>query len=75
MKILTLDEAKKNPLECEEFQLKNWINTLSEYIKKDTAMKIKKGALSGQNICPSCKELMALGVKNYCDKCGQRIIE
>jgi len=75
MKTLKLNEAKENPLECEEFQLKNWLNCLSEYIQKDTAIKVEKISLSGQAICPSCQELMALGVKNYCDKCGQRIIE
>jgi len=49
MKIIKLDEAKENPLECEEFQLKNWLRTLSEYFKKDTPMKIKKVVLSGKN--------------------------
>lgn len=70
---MTLQQAKGNPLECEEFQLKNWLAQLDEYIKRDTEIKIVKLALNGQCECPACGELMAIGAKNFCDVCGQKI--
>jgi len=73
MELITLEEAIKKPMECEEFQLKNWLNMLSEYIKRDTPMKIEKGVLSGKMVCPNCQKLMALRAENYCDKCGQKL--
>lgn len=71
--IMILDDAINNPLECEEFQLKNWLSLLSKYIERDTPMTVENTSLSGKRECPSCKKLMALGVKNFCDRCGQNI--
>ena len=36
-------------------------------------MQVIKENLYENFICPSCGEKMALGVKNYCDICGQLI--
>lgn len=33
--MLNLDEAIENPFKSEEFQLKNWLKSLREYIEKD----------------------------------------
>ena len=74
MKLLTLKEAKENPLAAEEYQLKNWLNSLYEYVKKDTSIKVERGTLMGNDICPSCENRMAMSVKNYCDICGQKIV-
>lgn len=71
--ILTLQQAIHNPLSCEEWQLKNWLMTLNEYIKKDTDVNVQHLCLTGRYYCPVCGELMALGSENYCDKCGQKI--
>ena len=32
--LMTLEQAKENPLGCEEFQLKNWLSQLDEYLKR-----------------------------------------
>lgn len=71
---MTLEQAKKNPLGCEEFQLKNWLSQLDEYLKRDTEMKVVKQSLSGQRVCPACGKLMAINAKEFCDKCGQKIV-
>ena len=71
----TLQEAIANPLECEEWQLKNWLKQLDEYIKRDTPTKPQYMNLCGNHFCPACGEEMALTVENFCDKCGQRIKE
>ena len=71
--LMTLEQAKENPLDCEEFQLKNWLSQLDEYLKRDTEMKVVKQSLSGQCVCPACEKLMAINVKEFCDKCGQKI--
>lgn len=68
-----LDEAIINPLDCNQIQLKAWLGQLSEYIKRDTPVTVTQIALSGQRKCPTCDALMAIGVKYFCDKCGQRI--
>lgn len=71
--LMNLQQAIENPLACEEKQLKNWLSTLNEYYKRDTDMRVKQMCLAGNSICPSCNKRMALGVKNFCDKCGQKI--
>ena len=71
--LMTLEQAKENPLDCEEFQLKNWLSQLNEYLKRDTEMKIVKQAFNGQYECPACEKLMATNAKEFCDKCGQKI--
>ena len=70
---MSLQQAKENPLECEEFQLKNWLSQLDEYLKRDAEMKVVKQALNGKCVCPACGKLMALEVKEFCDNCGQKI--
>lgn len=72
--IMTLQQAIENPLDCKEWQLKNWLTTLSEYLDRDTDMQVEEMCLTGQIICPVCGERMALGATNFCDKCGQKII-
>lgn len=77
MGIKTLDEkieelSKSSDLE--EKQLHNWLSQLKEYIDRDTPMKIMRGTLSGQLVCPKCDKLMKLGVKEgFCNECGQAI--
>lgn len=71
--LMTLEQAKKNPLDCEEFQLKNWLSQLDEYLKRNTEMKVVKQSLNGQCVCPACGKLMAINAKEFCDKCGQKI--
>lgn len=71
--LMTLQEAIENPLGAEEFQLRNWLKQLDEYIKRDTPQKIEKTSLGGRDKCPNCGELMALRAKNFCDKCGHRV--
>ena len=71
--LLNLQQAITNPLACEEWQLRNWLTQLNEYIKKDTEIQVNQLCLSGNFICPHCNEKMALDVKYFCDKCGQRI--
>ena len=71
--ILSLQEAINRPLDCEEQQLKNWLITLNEYFERDTDMQVEEICLLGNSICPACGERMALGVENFCDKCGQKI--
>ena len=70
---MNLQQAIENPLACEEKQLKNWLSVLSEYIDRDTAMQVKQMILTGNCICPACGDVMALSVKNFCDKCGHKI--
>ncbi len=78
---MTLDEAikhceeKSDCTECgmEYRQLRNWLKMAQKYISRDTPKMVKNGCLVGNYICPSCGELMALAVENYCDKCGQAI--
>ena len=72
--IINLQDAINDPFECGESQLRNWLKMLNEYIKRDTDMQVKELCLTGQKICPACGERMALGVENFCDKCGQKII-
>ena len=71
--LMTLEQAIQNPLDCEEKQLKNWLTTLKEYIDRDTDMNVELMCLTGQSVCPYCGENMALGVENFCDKCGKKI--
>lgn len=71
--IINLQGAINDPFECGETQLRNWLKMLNEYIKRDTDMQVKELCLTGQKICPACGERMALGVENFCDKCGQKI--
>ena len=71
--LMTLQQAKENPFMCEEKQLKNWLSQLDEYLKRDTEMKVVKQSLNGRCVCPVCKELMAINVKEFCDRCGQKI--
>ena len=71
--LMSLQQAKENPLECEEFQLKNWLSQLDEYLKRDAEMKVVRQALNGKCVCPACGKLMALEVKEFCDNCGQKI--
>jgi len=79
--MLTLDETiqhceeKVNCTECgkEHKQLANWLKMLQKYLNRDTPMQITEGSLSGRYVCPSCGELMVLGVRNFCDNCGQAI--
>ena len=71
--IMNLQQAKENPLDCEEWQLKNWLTVLSKYLDRDTDMQVEKMCLDGRSICPACGEHMALCVENFCDKCGQKI--
>lgn len=71
--IINLQDAINDPFECGESQLRNWLKMLNEYIKRDTDMQVKELCLTGQKICPACGERMALGVENFCDKCGQKI--
>lgn len=71
--LMTLEQAKENPLDCEEFQLKNWLSQLDKYLKRDTEMKVVKQSLSGQCVCPACRKLMAINAKEFCDRCGQKI--
>lgn len=71
--LLNLQQAIDNPFACEEYQLSNWLCMLSEYLERDTDMDVKYTSLDGRRECPSCKAKMALGVKNFCDKCGHKI--
>lgn len=71
--IMNLQQAIENPLACEEKQLKNWLSMLSEYIDRDTDMQVIQTNLMGNCICPACGNAMALSVKDFCDKCGQKI--
>jgi len=79
--MMTIEEAiehceeKTDCTECglEHWQLGNWLKTLKEYIEKDIPKQVTQGCLTGKCICPRCGERMALGVKNYCDICGQAI--
>ena len=78
--MLELNDAIKNyenlsPYDDEYLQLSNWLKSLKEYIKKDTPMQVIKGNFCGNLICPNCNGIMALGVKNYCDICGQLLIK
>lgn len=78
---MTLDEAilhceeKCDCTECgmEHRQLANWLKTLREYYERDTPMKVTHISLAGKYTCPQCGELMALGVKKFCDVCGQAL--
>ena len=72
--ILTLQEAINNPQDCEDWQIRNWLKQLNEYIRRDSELVVQKMCLDGRRICPACGEAMALGVENFCDKCGQRIL-
>ena len=40
--LMTLQQAIENPLYCEEWQLKNWLNALNEYYDRDTGMVVVK---------------------------------
>ena len=71
--IRTLQDAINDPFECGETQLRNWLTMLNEYIKRDTDKQVEQGCLTGNYICPTCGETMALGVESFCDKCGQKI--
>ena len=71
--IKTLQDAINDPFECGETQLRNWLKMLNEYIKRDTDKQVEQVCLTGNYICPACEEKMALGVENFCDKCGQKI--
>ena len=71
--MLSLTEAIERPYDCEERQLRNWLIMLSEYLERDTDMQVEEICLLGNSICPACGERMALGVENFCDKCGQKI--
>ena len=57
------------------WQLSNWLLQLKEYIEKDTPMEVVEGCLDGCCICPKCGGHTALGVKKYCDVCGQAIVK
>jgi hypothetical protein len=71
--MLSLTEAIERPYDCEERQLRNWLIMLSEYLERDTDIQVEEICLLGNSICPACGERMALGVENFCDKCGQKI--
>ena len=71
--IMTLQQAIENPLCCEDWQLKNWLNALNKYYNRDTGMAVKEECLDGRSICPACGKHMALAVESFCDKCGQKI--
>ena len=72
----TLNEFIKeyeNSDQTEKIQISKYLKDLDKYIKKDTPMRVQNTTLSGRDICPNCNGLMKLGVRHYCDICGQAI--
>jgi hypothetical protein len=77
-KLMTLEETIEiykdlSNFDIEYLQLTNWLKSLKEYYNKDIPKLVERICLDGTSICPRCEEHMALGVKNYCDKCGQSL--
>lgn len=75
---MTLEEIIKkyedlSDFDIEYLQITNCLKSLKEYCDKDTPKLVEQTCLDGRSICPQCGEHMALGVENFCDKCGQNL--
>lgn len=44
-----------------------------EFMSRRVPMAIEKTTLGGRDVCPACGKLMAMGVKRFCDNCGQAL--
>lgn len=45
----------------------------AEFLSKAVPMMVEQTTLGGRGVCPACGKLMAMGVRSFCDNCGQAL--